>query len=99
MAGDVIGYGMRGGRVYIRDDVGYRVGIHMKGYPSQQPIVVIGGTTGNFFGEHMAGGYLVLLGCSSNGRPVVGDYCATGMRGRSEIVPVSTRPYGRLYAY
>lgn len=152
MAGDVIGYGMRGGRVYIRGDVGYRVGIHMKGYLSQQPIVVIGGTAGNFFGEYMAGGYLILLGNSSNGRPVVGDYCATGMHGGTiyirgevdpsrlgrevrrfplgeddvaflepvledflaelhldwdlfdfdaytKIVPVSTRPYGKLYAY
>jgi glutamate synthase domain-containing protein 3 len=152
MAGDVVGYGMRGGRVYIRDDVGYRVGIHMKGYLEQQPIIVIGGKAGNFFGEYMAGGKLVLLGSVPDNRPVVGDYCATGMHGGTiyirgevenhrlgrevrrfpleeddvaalkpilldflkdtaiaedvfdfdryvKIVPVSARPYGRLYAY
>ncbi|MBU1611453.1 MAG: hypothetical protein KKC99_06370, partial [Proteobacteria bacterium] len=29
LGGDVIGYAMRGGSIYIRGDVGYRVGIHM----------------------------------------------------------------------
>lgn len=154
LAGDVIGYGMRGGSVYIKGDVGYRVGIHMKGYMDKVPVMVIGGKAGNFFGEYMAGGLLILLGLSSNNdnRPVVGDYCATGMHGGtiyirgeideyilgkevkhfdldkndekilkpiledfckemgeqfdifdfslfSKIIPVSKRPYGRMYVY
>jgi glutamate synthase domain-containing protein 3 len=152
-AGDVVGYGMRGGRILIKGDVGYRVGIHMKGYREKQPVIVIGGCAGNFFGEYMAGGCQVLLGIGqSDTKPVVGSYCATGMHGgvmyiRGElsdrqmgrevsrfpldgndrevlapivddfaetcgigesvadlgafvkIVPVSTRPYGRLYVY
>lgn len=153
LGGDVIGYGMRGGRIYIRDDVGYRVGIHMKGFKDKQPVLVVGGCAGDFFGEYQAGGCLILLGLTNRERKsVVGDYCGTGMhggvmyiRGRikedylgkevkrfdlddtdveklkpilsdfaevfgisedifdfhnyNKIIPVSTRPYGRLYAY
>ena len=152
-AGDVVGYGMRGGRILVKSDVGYRVGIHMKGFREKQPLIVIGGCAGNFFGEYMAGGCQVLLGIgASPDRGVVGDFCATGMHGgvmyiRGElsdwqlgkevrqfpveaegreflqpiiedfadtfgiteplddydryvkILPVSTRPYGRLYVY
>ena len=29
-AGDVLGYGMRRGRIFVEGDVGYRAGIHMK---------------------------------------------------------------------
>lgn len=154
LAGDVIGYGMRGGNIFIRDDVGYRVGIHMKGYNEHQPTVVIGGCAGDFFGEYQAGGCLVLLGLThgAHGRPIVGDYCATGMHGGvmyirggldrdhladsaatydlddadvqrldpmlrrfaelfqidedvldfhryQKVTPISTRPYGQVYAY
>ena len=164
-AGDVLGYGMRGGRLHIRGDVGYRVGIHMKGHKKQTPVIISGGTAGDFFGEYMAGGVLVLLGlydgdgdegragAGTNGpSPIVGDYIATGMHGgvifiRGEVnerhcgrevgvmdpdeadlkllkgylkdfcedlaldledvmskpfkklIPVSSRPYGNLYAY
>ena len=125
----------------------------MKGYMDKQPLVVIGGCAGDFFGEYQAGGCLVLLGLTGDDRrSVVGDYCATGMHGGviyirgsvaddhlgkevrkfeltdedtkilknaleefasvfqidrdildfdryHKIVPVSTRPYGQLYAY
>jgi len=151
--GDVIGYGMRGGRIYVRGDVGYRVGIHMKGYREKQPLIVIGGCAGSFFGEYMAGGCQILLGMGQTPeKPVVGSFCATGMHGGAmyirgeladwqlgrevkqfevdaqdreflqpilddfvatfsiaerlddyehfvKVVPVSTRPYGRLYSY
>ncbi len=81
-AGDVIGYGMRGGRIYVKSDVGYRVGIHMKGYREKQPMIVIGGCAGNFFGEYMAGGCQILLGLGNTpSKPTVGSYCATGMHG------------------
>jgi len=79
-AGDVLGYGMRGGRLFVRGSVGYRVGIHMKAYQEQIPVLVAGETAGDFFGEYMAGGVLVLLGLSANGS-LVGDYCGTGMHG------------------
>lgn len=152
MAGDVLGYGMRGGKLFIRGDVGYRVGIHMKSYKSQIPVIISGGRAGDFFGEYMAGGILILLGLDKTDRPFVGNYVGTGMHGgviylrgefedhqlgaevgikelkeedektlekllreyaddfqldydeiRSKpfkkLVPISHRPYGKLYAY
>lgn len=82
-AGDVLGYGMRGGKLHIRGDVGYRVGIHMKGYKKQNPVIIAGGKAGDFFGEYMAGGVLILLNLDgkNDSRPVVGDYVGTGMHG------------------
>ena len=152
-AGDVLGYGLRGGKVHIRDDVGYRVGIHMKDRKKNPPVIIAGGTAGDFFGEYMAGGILILLGLNAeNGVPIVGDFLGTGMHGgaiyiRGEVdpemcgkevgvmdpdeddlkvinkclkeycadfdlnleeimkkpfkklIPISSRPYGNLYAY
>ncbi len=152
-AGDVLGYGLRGGKIHIRDDVGYRVGIHMKDRKKDPPVIIAGGTAGDFFGEYMAGGILILLGLNAaNGTPIVGDYLGTGMHGgviyiRGEVdpdkcgkevgimdpdeddlkvlkaclkeycddmgldlekimkkpfkklIPISSRPYGNLYAY
>ena len=81
-AGDVLGYGMRGGKLHIRGDVGYRVGIHMKGVAKQFPTIIAGGTAGDFFGEYLAGGLLVLLGLNAGpDNPIVGDYLGTGMHG------------------
>jgi len=81
-AGDVLGYGMRGGKLYVKGDVGYRVGIHMKGYKTNIPVVIAGGTAGDFFGEYMAGGILMLLGIGrEKDAPLVGDYLGTGMHG------------------
>ena len=59
--GDIVGYAMRGGKLYIKGDVGYRVGIHMKEYKKQVAIIIAGGTAGDFFGEYMAGGIMILL--------------------------------------
>ncbi|MCK4738526.1 MAG: hypothetical protein KAT46_01125 [Deltaproteobacteria bacterium] len=152
-AGDVLGYGMRGGRLFVRGDVGYRVGIHMKGQKRNMPVIISGGMAGDFFGEYMAGGVLILLGLNAKkGESIVGDYLGTGMHGgeiyiRGEVdiercgaevgiddpdehdlktlekyisefckdfsldvkdimkkpfkklIPVSSRPYGNLYAY
>lgn len=72
--GDAAGYGMRGGRIFVRDGCGWRVGIHMKQFEGKRPAIVIGGDAGNFLGEYLAGGIIVLLG-----RP--GPYLATGMHG------------------
>ena len=156
MAGDVCGYGMRGGKLHILKDIGYRTGIHMKTYKDMVPVIIVGGKAGDFFGEYMAGGILILLNLwDDDDRPIVGSYLGTGMHGgvmyiRGEVdpynlgkevgikeldekdflllkrllreycedfkdyglsvdeimkspftklVPVSTRPYGKIYAY
>lgn len=72
--GDAAGYAMRGGSIFVRDDCGWRVGIHMKQYKDKCPCVVIGGNAGNFLGEYLAGGVILLLGHA-------GEYLATGMHG------------------
>jgi len=83
MAGDVLGYGMRGGKVFVEQDVGYRVGIHMKAYMEKVPVVVAGGTAGDFLGEYMAGGAIILLGMYTNKpwAPITGRSLGTGMHG------------------
>jgi len=92
-AGDVVGYGMRGGSVYVKGHIGYRVGIHMKAYKSQSPVIVAGGTAGDFFGEYLAGGTLVLLGMERDGKPLVGDYCGTGIHGGQVYLRGEYDPY------
>ncbi len=79
-AGDTLGYGMRGGEIYIRDDVGYRAGIHMKEYGDDRPIIVIGGGAGNFLGEYMAGGLIILLNLEGR-ENCLGNYTGSGMHG------------------
>jgi len=80
--GDVAAYAMRGGRVFVRGDAGYRVGIHMKEYKARVPVVVIGGTAKDYFGEYMAGGTLVLLGLDrAKDEPIAGEFLGTGMHG------------------
>ncbi|MDO9036255.1 MAG: hypothetical protein Q7U51_13780 [Methanoregula sp.] len=61
-AGDAVAHSMRGGRVYVRDNIGYRGGIHMKQYMEKRPILVVGGSARAFLGEYMAGGLLIVLG-------------------------------------
>ncbi len=82
-AGDVLGYGMRGGRIHIRKDVGYRVGIHMKSYQDNKPVLIAGGKAGDFFGEYMAGGVLILLGMFTDdpSKAKHGYLFGTGMHG------------------
>ncbi len=90
--GDTTGYGMRGGRIFVKGDGGYRMGIHMKEYKECKPVIVIGGTVGDFLGEYQAGGLLIVLGLNSEGELPVGDFCGTGMHGgaiyiRSSVLP------------
>jgi glutamate synthase domain-containing protein 3 len=152
-AGDVVAMSMRGGKIFIRDNVGYRTAIHMKEYVGKIPILVVGGTAQDFFGEYMAGGRVILLGLNlKEGERHKAHYIGTGMhggiiylRGKVEdyqlgkevgilkleeedwkfverqveqycnyfgankekimegnfikLVPVSRRPYGKIYAY
>ena len=144
---------MRGGKIWVRDDVGYRVGIHMKAYQDKRPTIIIGGTAQHFQGEYMAGGVLMVLGLTLRpGELHQASFIATGMHGGAmyvrgavddhqlgkgvgrvpldeeddsliadlvagyvsrfggdvaeilaqpltKLVPLSLRPYGRLYAY
>jgi glutamate synthase domain-containing protein 3 len=61
-AGDAVAHSMRGGMIFVRDDIGYRGGIHMKQYNEKRPILVIGGSARAFLGEYMAGGLILVLG-------------------------------------
>lgn len=79
-AGDALGYAMRGGVIYVKGDSGYRTGIHMKEYEQKKPVIVIGGKTGSFLGEYLAGGIIVVLGLNEEEIPV-GDFTGTGMHG------------------
>ena len=90
---DILGYAMRGGRVFVKGNVGYRVGIHMKEYQDIKPVLIVGGRAGDFLGEYMAGGDLLLLGLGLGpGEALTGDYAGTGMHGgrmfiRGEVAP------------
>ena len=79
--GDALGYAMRGGKIYVRGNAGYRVGIHMKAYKENKPIIVVGGYCGSFLGEYQAGGIIVVLGLHEEDKPIVGNFCGTGMHG------------------
>lgn len=81
-AGDITGLSARGGKIFIRDDVGYRAGIHMKEYGDKKPVLVIGGTAQDFFGEYIAGGILILLGMNlAEGESHQANFIGTGMHG------------------
>jgi len=79
-AGDALGYAMRGGSIFVRGNVGYRTGIHMKEYMDKKPAILVGGNTGNFLGEYLAGGIIVVLGLDSDKVPI-GNFTGTGMHG------------------
>lgn len=93
-AGDALGYAMRGGRIYVRGNAGYRTGIHMKQYGDKKPLIVIGGRTGSFLGEYLAGGILVVLGLDGDGRPPVGNFTGTGIHGGKIFLRCGSVPEG-----
>lgn len=81
-AGDITALSARGGKIFVRDDVGYRAGIHMKEYQEKKPLLVIGGTAQDFCGEYMAGGTLILLGLNlKEGERHKANFIGTGMHG------------------
>lgn len=81
-AGDITGFSARGGELFIRENAGYRVGIHMKEYQEKRPVMVIGGTTQDFLGEYMAGGVVIILGLTLKpGEPHYCSHVGTGMHG------------------
>ena len=80
-ASRAVGYAMRGGEIYVQGNAGYRVGIHMKAYQDQQPVIVIGGRAGSFLGEYQAGGTILVLGLHTDGKPAAGYFPCTGQHG------------------
>lgn len=150
-AGDIPAHSMRGGRIFVRGRVAYRAGIHMKAFRERFPVLVVGETAGDYAGEYMAGGVIVVLNLAEERGSPVGNYLGTGMHGGTiylrgpvephqlgkevgkaemgaaewsrlraildeyrrdlgldvdfrpdeftRLVPQTTRPYGRLYAY
>ncbi|HOP66857.1 MAG: hypothetical protein KO173_01695 [Methanoregulaceae archaeon] len=84
-AGDAVAHSMRGGEIYVRDDIGYRGGIHMKQYREKRPTLVVGGTTRAFLGEYMAGGLILVLGRTST-RPIRERGVGSGIHGGKIII-------------
>jgi glutamate synthase domain-containing protein 3 len=79
---DIVGHSMRGGTIFVKGDVGYRVGIHMKTYKSSIPVIVAGGKAGDFLGEYMAGGVIIILGLNSrDDLETLGEWIGTGQHG------------------
>jgi len=93
-AGDALGYAMRGGKIFVRGNSGYRTGIHMKEYKTKKPTIVVGGKTGSFLGEYLAGGLIIVLGLNTDACPV-GNFTGTGMHG-GEIYIRTENPPERL---
>lgn len=84
-AGDAVAHSMRGGEIYVRDDIGYRGGIHMKQYREKRPTLVVGGTTRAFLGEYMAGGLILVLGRTST-RPIRERGVGSGIHGGKIVI-------------
>lgn len=79
-AGDATAHSMRGGKVFVRDDIGYRGGIHMKEYQEKRPCLVVGGNARSYLGEYMAGGVVLLLRLGQD-EPFVERGIASGIHG------------------
>lgn len=81
-AGDLTANSMRGGKIFVRDGVGYRVGIHMKEYLKKRPTLVVGGVAQDFFAEYMAGGIALVLGLNmEDSGKCMARFVGTGMHG------------------
>jgi glutamate synthase domain-containing protein 3 len=90
--GDAAGYAMRGGEIYIKGNAGYRSGIHMKQYRDKKPVLVVGGCTGDFLGEYMAGGIILVLGLEGKEGEPTGRFCATGIHGGTIYIRGTAKP-------
>ena len=91
-AGDAVAHSMRGGKVFVRDDIGYRGGIHMKEYRAKRPVLVVGGSARAFLGEYMAGGLIIVLGL--DGGPAVEERgIGSGIHGGEILVRGEVPPH------
>jgi putative selenate reductase len=80
--GDIPGHMVRNGKIYIRGSAGFRAGIMMKEYMERQPVMIVGETIGDYVGEYMAGGTIVVLGFSlGRGESPVSNHVASGIFG------------------
>jgi glutamate synthase domain-containing protein 3 len=69
--GDAAAHSMRGGKLFVEKNIGYRGGIHMKQYEEdRRPVLVVGGTAHSFLGEYMAGGLILVLGIGQEDQAV-----------------------------
>ena len=84
-AGDAVAHSMRGGMIFVRDDIGYRGGIHMKQYQEKRPILVVGGSARAFLGEYMAGGLILVLGRKERS-PLLERGIGSGIHGGKIII-------------
>ena len=80
-SGDLLGHSARGGKIFVRGDIGWRGGIHAKSYQDRFPIIIIGGRAGDYLGEYLSGGIIIVLGIPEDSRPLVGKFLGTGMHG------------------
>ncbi len=80
-SGDLLGHSARGGKIFVRGDIGWRGGIHAKSYQDRFPIIIIGGRAGDYLGEYLSGGIIIVLGIHEDSRPLVGKFLGTGMHG------------------
>jgi glutamate synthase domain-containing protein 3 len=54
----------------------------MKEYGDEKPTIIIGGSTGDYLGEYMAGGNILVLGRGmGEDRSPVGSFIGTGIHG------------------
>jgi len=92
--GELPSHSARGGEVFVRGDVGYRAGIHLKEYRENVPWLVIGGRARNYLCEYQAGGVCVVLDLDGdgNGSPV-GTSVATGIHGGLLYIRGSVEPW------
>jgi glutamate synthase domain-containing protein 3 len=113
-SGDAVAHSMRGGSIYVRDNVGYRAGIHMKQYEEKCPVLVIGGSARAFLGEYMAGGLIILLrrgevgpfsergiGSGIHGGEIVvrGEISPECLGVGAKVAPASSEDIGRIKPY
>lgn len=92
-AGDLLGHSMRGGRILVQGLVGYRCGVHCKAFGTQLPIIVVGRTAGDYLGEYIAGGIVVVLNSEDRDASPVGRYAGTGMHGGAIFVRGAVQEY------
>jgi glutamate synthase domain-containing protein 3 len=89
---DVTGLAARGGEILIKDSAGYRTGIHMKEFKGSGPSIIIGGRVGDYLGEYMAGGTILVLGLEILDRPIIGQHIGAGMHGGRMYIMGDVRP-------
>lgn len=80
-SGDLLGHSARGGKIFVRGDIGWRGGIHAKSYQDKFPVIIVGGRAGDYLGEYLSGGIIIVLGVPEEPRPLVGKFLGTGMHG------------------